>query len=313
MGSASVSKHHGLGNDFLVLVAEAEANRDLDLSVVAGAELARRVCDRHRGIGADGLLLALAVTETERAQHSVGVRMRLHNADGSVAEMSGNGIRCFVQGLLDGGHVDAGTVRVLTDAGVRVVEAGSSDANGLAWIRVDMGTALVNSFPVPAGAQQLIGERRALTIDVGNPHIVIADDPSLVDIESFGPAIEQYFMSSSGGINVEIVATAKHGTPNNDSNNDANNDANSDTNKPGLSRTIGDDVLDMVVWERGVGITQACGTGAVASAVAANRWGMVGAHSEVRQPGGSARVEIDGDQIFLIGPSQSIANCVFTW
>jgi diaminopimelate epimerase len=290
MASVSVSKHHGLGNDFLVLVANTEANRGVDLSIPAAAELARRICDRHRGIGADGLLLALGVTEAERVQHDVSVRMRLHNADGSVAEMSGNGIRCFVQGLLDGNHADVGTIRVLTDAGVREVTAASSDPSGIAWIRVDMGTALVNSFPVPTEVQQLIGERRVLTVDVGNPHIVIADDPSSIDIGSFGPAVEQHFMKTSGGINVEVVAASKTKT--------------------------GDvvfDALDMVVWERGVGITQACGTGAVASAVAAHQWAMVGAHSEVRQPGGNASVEINGDQIFLIGPSQAVADCVFTW
>ena len=99
----SLTKHHGLSNDFLVLV-------DLDgrVAVESRAALARAVCDRHRGIGADGLLFALPVPIGGHAD----VAMRLHNADGSVAEMSGNGIRCFSQAVIAAGVIGVGTVRV---------------------------------------------------------------------------------------------------------------------------------------------------------------------------------------------------------
>jgi diaminopimelate epimerase len=293
MRSVTVTKHHGLGNDFLVLVAlPGTEGESLDVSFSAMAELARAVCDRHRGIGADGLLLALAVTERERVEDHADVRMRLHNADGSVAEMSGNGIRCFVQGLLNGGHVQPRTIRVLTDAGLRVVQAHATDAQGISWIRVEMGRALINSIVIPQEVQKIVGERRCLTVDVGNPHIVIADDLANVEIATFGPAIEKFFMESSGGINVEVVSPGG---------------VRSSANGEEVS------VLNMAVWERGVGVTQACGTGAVASAVAAHSWGLIRAHSEVRQPGGNAGVEIDGDRLTLIGPSQNVATCVFSW
>jgi diaminopimelate epimerase len=285
MQTVAVSKHHGLGNDFLVLAAADEANVGVDLSPTAAAQLARRICDRHLGLGADGLLLALPVADNERSTLRVDIRMRLHNADGSVAEMSGNGIRCFIQGLLEGGHLSPGTIRVLTDAGVREVLAEATDGRGLAQVRVDMGLASVGAIAIPDAVRSLIGERPVVTVDVGNPHIVIAADLTTIDIATFGPQVEQHFMASHGGINVEVIQAA-----------------------PGQV-----DVLDMVVWERGVGITQACGTGATACAVAAHRWGMVGARSEVRQPGGTAVVEISGDRLALIGPSQTIAQCRFSW
>ena len=174
---------------------------------------------------------------------------------------------------------------MLTDAGIREVVAEASDASGLAQIRVDMGSVKINAIPIPVAVRAIIGERRVVTVDVGNPHIVIAGDPASIDIGSFGPEVEQHFMATSGGINVEVVRAV-----------------------PGET-----DVLDMTVWERGVGITQACGTGATACAVAAHQWGMVGAHSEVRQPGGTASVEILGNQLTLIGPSQAVASCQFSW
>ena len=269
----SLTKHHGLGNDFLVLT---DVDGALAFSREEGAALARRVCDRHRGIGADGLLLALPAP----GDGSADVTMRLHNADGSVAEMSGNGVRCFVQAIVDGGLAPAGALRVATDAGVRVVHVERSDKTGLAHIRVDMGTAVVGRIAIAADAAFVIGERRSETVDVGNPHLVVAGDTRTVDLAVFGPAVEKPYLPMSHGINVEVIERAADQR----------------------------DTIDMVVWERGVGITQACGTGAVASAVVANRWGMAGQRVTVRQPGGSSVVEIDGDRVTLIGPSQFVAR-----
>jgi diaminopimelate epimerase len=271
----AVTKHHGLGNDFLVLCCLGE--RDRSPSIEIGAALARELCSRHTGIGADGLLIASRpFNKTE-----VDVVMRLHNADGSVAEMSGNGIRCFAQAVVDCRFREAGVLRVHTDAGLRVVSALASDANGLAMIRVDMGVAKVDSFEVPPPVKELIGEHRFVAIDVGNPHLVIERDLETVDIASFGPAVETHFMSQFGGMNVEIVSV----------------------------NAVATDVVDMIVWERGVGITQACGTGATATAIATNLWGLTGTSTVVRQPGGSASVELHGESVTLIGPSQFVARC----
>jgi diaminopimelate epimerase len=276
MAHITVTKHHGLGNDFLVLLCLSEDTPPPSLT--AGAELARHLCDRHRGIGADGLLVASLPAGLE-ANGDIDVVMRLHNADGSIAEMSGNGIRCFAQAIIDSGFRQPGVLRVQTGGGPRAVGVEASDANGLAMIRVDMGVAKVDSFDVPADVCEIIGAHRFTTVDVGNPHIVIERDPATVDIGTFGPAVEAHFMKQFGGINVEVVSAT-----------DADN-------------------VTMVVWERGVGITQACGTGATATAIATHRWGLTGSATAVHQPGGSAVVELEGEQVTLIGPSQFVARC----
>jgi diaminopimelate epimerase len=304
-------KYHGLGNDFLVLLDVAGHQGVQDgFSATEAASLARAACNRHRGIGADGLLI---VSEGPR-DGSAEVSMRLHNADGSIAEMSGNGIRCFSQGVIDTGLAAVGTLRVHTDAGLRVVEVGATDADGIAMIRVDMGVAKVDSFEIPRPVQALVealgdSSARVATVDVGNPHLVVGVDPERInigsfdigsfDIASFGKAVEEHFMGAFGGINVHVVA--KVGSP-------VSRADSADTSSLGTVTA-----LDMTIWERGVGITEACGTGATAVAVAAHGWGWVGAVSELRQPGGSARVEIAGEQLTLIGPSQFVASADFAW
>lgn len=282
----ALTKHHGLGNDFLVLSDPEFAS---SLSGTQRAALAVAACDRHCGVGADGLLFALPIGHRDAPATPNGgavIAMRLHNADGSVAEMSGNGIRCFSQAILDAALVDEGSIRVATDGGLRVVEGGRSDATGSAHFRVDMGVATVDTIGVPSSVSAELAGSRVMTVDVGNPHIVIERAPELVSIGSFGPAIEQPFLATeTRGINVEVTSL-----------------------QPNVSN-----VLDMVVWERGVGVTQACGTGACATAVAAHRWGLVGPKSTVSMPGGSVGVELDGNRVTLVGPSQFICSLVFSW
>jgi diaminopimelate epimerase len=280
----TLTKHHGLGNDFLVL---ADVEVAASMNTAQRAALAQATCDRHRGIGADGLLFALPVGHPDAAKTTHGneaiavIAMRLHNADGSIAEMSGNGIRCFAQAIIDAGVVPSGTIRIATDGGLRVVVGGASDANGTAHFRVDMGTAVINEIEIPDSIRADLGNARVLTVDVGNPHIVIERDPGSVNIATFGPMIEAPFLDTKlHGINVEVVGPQPDSV----------------------------DVLDMVVWERGVGVTQACGTGACATAVAAYRWGLVGKNSMVNMPGGAVGVELDGDRITLVGPSQFICT-----
>jgi diaminopimelate epimerase len=275
-----LSKHHGLGNDFLVL---DDTDSFVNLTLEEGAALARQVCARHTGIGADGLLLGLAAP----ADGSADVTMRLHNADGSVAEMSGNGIRCFVQGLVHSGSVSDGVVTVMTDAGLREVSISSHDG-GLGLVDVDMGMARIGVHPVHmSSALTTNDERRVLTVDVGNPHVVV--DAAVTDgspIGVFGPDAEAAYLSGpTRGINVEVISALGGGAG-----------------------------IHMDVWERGVGITQACGTGACAAAVVARRWGMAGDRVQVHQPGGSAEVVLSGDiddnevGVRLIGPTVHIAD-----
>lgn len=256
-----LTKHHGLGNDFLVALAPPQhGSATLDL-----ASLAVQVCDRRRGIGADGLLVATPA-EGYTAQ------MTLYNADGSRGAMSGNGIRCFAQALAvrDGSMA---AQRILTDAGLRVVELVAGDRPDTIQASVDMGE--VSPIGPPQGWDQIGCDqaRPVVHVSVGNPHSVVAvDDVQAVDLLTLGQLVP--------GTNLEIVQPCADPTS-----------------------------IRMRVHERGAGITQACGTGACASAVAALGWGLVPARTQeitVHMDGGRAKVRVDHPttgRVTLIGPS----------
>lgn len=266
-----LTKHHALGNDFLVLDG-APATPD--------PELARSVCDRHRGIGADGLLyLGRAHNDIERRDierrdsepTEIELTMVLLNADGGRAEMSGNGIGCLAQAALLanpggsgglGGPSGGKSFRVRTDAGPRAVELLGAHEPGTHQATVEMGPWT----PGPDASEWVEGAvLRALRVSVGNPHLVlqVSDAGRLKDREWVAELGARANAEIPGGINLEVVAAEG-----------------------------GELVMD--VFERGVGLTDACGTGAVASAVAANQWGLVGERVEVRMYGGQVQVAIDG-------------------
>ncbi|MBU6216987.1 MAG: hypothetical protein KGR17_10325, partial [Acidobacteria bacterium] len=174
-----VTKHHGLGNDFLVWVGG---------DVSRGAGLAVEWCDRRRGVGADGLLIA------DHADDGVW-RMVLFNADGSRAEMSGNGIRCFAQAVSNGAQ---GTYRIVTDAGERTVEILPSDEPNTVMASVGMG-------PVRAGRPSRFWEevgchpdRPVAHLDLGNPHTVVGvDDVDALDLVAIGVQVPD--------VNLEVI------------------------------------------------------------------------------------------------------------
>jgi diaminopimelate epimerase len=143
------------------------------------------------------------------------------------------------------------------------------------WIRVDMGE--VRPGPeLPVDPSTLPGDRWA-TVDVGNPHLVVlVDDPAAVELTTVGPRLEQAF---ADGINVHVVATTG-------------------------------DTVDLHVWERGAGITQACGSGATAAASVVHGWGLTGSTVEVVMPGGAATVELVDGHAFLTGPTEYVADVV---
>lgn len=261
------TKHHGLGNDFLVTF-------ELDLSD-DHAELARRLCDRRLGIGADGLLLG-----AETPGEATDLTMVLYNADGSLAEISGNGIRCFAQAA----HRRTGrrSFHIRTGAGPRSVAIEGDAEPDTIQVTVEMGT--VEPLAAPAGWELLGCDplRPAAHLSIGNPHSVVAvDDVSVVDLSALGALVPQ--------VNLEIVEPG-----------------------PGPSE------VTMRVHERGAGITQACGSGACVTAVAAHRWGLTDPDEReivVHMPGGSARVRLeavgDGPQcVTLIGPTTFVATVV---
>jgi diaminopimelate epimerase len=261
MVTIHLSKHHGLGNDFLVLFDPPET----DL-----AALARQVCDRRRGVGADGLLVA---TEAD----GYAARMVLYNADGSRAEMSGNGIRCFAQAV----SRRSGSLEeqlVLTDAGDRLVRLSATDDGDTIEATVDMGP--VERIGVPDDWETLgcHPERPVAHLSLGNPHSVVGvDDVDVVDLADLGAKVPH--------VNLEIVEPGEH-----------------------------QDVIRMRVHERGAGITEACGTGACASAFAAAGWGLATPKDGklvVHMDGGSATVELDAPapgRVTLTGPATFVAT-----
>jgi diaminopimelate epimerase len=283
-----LTKHHGLGNDFLV-VLDPDASHPLD------ADLARALCDRHTGVGADGILRATPAAPGAPAH----ARMELRNADGSRAEMSGNGVRCLAQALLLGdwpGAAGASEVAIETDAGLRTVMVHDRVDGVTHDLSVAMGAARVEgAAPEWTGG----GVSQALLVDMGNPHLVLdlssgaaaddgpcdgagddgaRDDEGEVDLVALGEAVNA---KVAGGANVHLLTV---------------------TAAPGIA---------VRTYERGVGPTLACGTGACASAVAARRWGMAGDRVVVDMPGGRADVTLgatDRDPVVLRGPAVFVAT-----
>jgi diaminopimelate epimerase len=247
-------KYQGLGNDFVVVEGSA--------LMAPGRAVA--LCDRRRGIGADGVLTILPAREGGAAY------MHIYNPDGSVAAMCGNGIRCVARHLAETRALD-GDVVVETDSGPRSCSV-HRGAGGVDAVTVDMGRARIEgSQEFVVGAERV----RALRVSMGNPHAVVLDgaDPSRAG--TLGPAIEAQV---PGGVNV------------------------------GFARA-GDSEIDLVVWERGAGLTEACGTGACAAAVAALHEGRLTGRSPitVRLPGGALEISVDDDMaVRMKGPAERV-------
>jgi len=260
-------KLHATGNDFLVADAPGPPP-----AAVAG------LCDRHRGIGADGLMI-LGPGDDE-----VDCTMTLFNADGSPAEMSGNGIRCLASVATDAGLARDDRLVVRTAAGVRTVDLDVDPMTGaLRSATVDMGPVTFDPAAIPldaASARNLEVGYHGVTYHgdaagVGNPHLVLfVDDVERARVTQHGPHLE-HDPRFPNGTNVEFVAPS------------------------------GPDELQMRVWERGVGETLSCGTGACAAAAAAHQRGLVGTQVTVQVPGGDLSVNL-GDTARLGGPVRHV-------
>ena len=244
-----LEKYHGLGNDFLVLL-------DLDGRHPLEGEEVRALCDRHRGVGADGVIRVTA-----------GPTMELYNADGGRAEISGNGIRCLARAVVDAGVATGPNLSIATDAGPRDVRVGDDG-----MVSVEMGTARLHDV---ADALLPPGALRATRVDMGNPHeVLLIDGPPTDEVAESAAA-----RAAADGVNVEVV-------------------------------TVGPEAgtLTMRVWERGVGETLSCGTGACAAAVATRAWGLADDHVVVHQPGGDLRVNLTGETVVLTGPAVHVCS-----
>lgn len=254
-------KAHAYGNDFLLL-DEDELPHGGDR-----VALARAVCDRHRGLGADGLLVFGRAPGHRGAQAS----MRLVNADGSHAEISGNGLRCLAAWLAQ--HTDATLLEIDTDAGRKRLEVLERRGPRVTF-RAAMGPPEdVREERLDVGGQAVT----AVTLRVGNPQCVVLGDVSVDRLYALAAPIAVH-PRFPAGTNVELAAV----------------DA--------------PDRVRVLIWERGVGPTEASGTGACAAAVAAMVYGGAVRDLHVESPGGTQRVEWRDDGLYLTGWAEVVAE-----
>jgi diaminopimelate epimerase len=284
------TKGQGTGNDF-VLFSDPEGDTELTPTQIAA------VCDRRFGVGADGVIRAVRSRNLEDGAAALSEDraavwfMDYWNADGTVSEMCGNGIRVFVSYLLDQGLAElpaGGAIAIGTRAGVRTVRR---SADGF---QADLGTwRLAGGEPLVRG-KELPVARPGLGIDVGNPHVVVAlaDDDELAAVDlNYAPVLDPV---PEAGANVEFVVPAE----------------------PLVEDGIGR--IRMRVHERGSGETLSCGTGAVASALAVRYWAGSGAPNDwrVQVPGGVLGVRMfdaaDGEHVALSGPAELVFDGVLT-
>ena len=262
-------KWQGCGNDFIII-------NSIQSEKIDAAEKIVKMCDRHFGIGADGVIYVLPSKVAD-------VRMRIFNADGSEPEMCGNGIRCFTKYLL-GAKSDSLTVE--TGAGVLKVQL---DKN---LVTVDMGEPILEAekIPVTLNKDKVIseplevdGETFKITcVSMGNPHcVVFVDDVSKINLEKIGTKFEHHKIFPRR-TNTEFA------------------------------QVISRKELRMRVWERGSGITLACGTGTCATVVAANLNGLTGKSALVHLDGGDLQIEWGADNhIYMAGAAEKVFDGIF--
>ncbi len=276
-------KAHGTANDFVVV-------DDPDDEVTLSAPLVRALCDRRRGVGADGVLRLGA------ARAGGDVFMDYRNADGSVVEMCGNGVRVVAKHVVDHGRVEPGdgVVAVETRAGLRRARVETAGGRVVS-VTVDMGAPAFAPAGVPfdadgadpdpdgVAAVTVAGQQVGLSaLSMGNPHaVVVVDDVEAAPVGTLGPALERHRRFPER-VNVEFVQVVDRGR------------------------------LRVRFWERGVGETASCGTGVCAAAVAAHRRGLADPAVEVEVPGGSLGVvwrdPRGGGPVELTGPAVEVAS-----
>lgn len=289
------SKYHGLGNDFLIVDGTSPA---FDLS----PEAVVRLCDRRRGVGADGVLVYARDPDARVPS------MVIYNADGSRPQMCGNGLRCFVRWLVDVGYADVGDIAVATDAGLRVSTlAGRPEGNGedgAAQVSVDMGAPVFDRSRVPMlegdatntsslHTLHIEGEHvRLRGVSMGNPHAVVqlADPDTMAAAKRLGEAVSKHpLFPEQCNAGFAWLDGLEDGEPQ----------------------------VRLTVWERGCGITDACGTGACAAVAALSQDHpvLVDRDVPVTLPGGTLviRVPSDGGGIVMRGPAVRLFEVESWW
>lgn len=265
MTEIKITKMHGCGNDFVFMDYDEFIKTGMSLE-----ELSKKLCERHFGVGADGLIIPVPYDGND-----ADIEWRYYNSDGTTAQMCGNGMRCFARYVFDKGLIDKKSFAVKTLAGIKKPEILDS---GL--IKVNMGKPILQDDEIPFKGERQIGDFKITPVSMGNPHCVIFTDNTPLEMaQKYGAELENhpYFPQKT---NVEFV------------------------------KIISKNEIEMAVYERGCGITLACGTGACASVVATVLNNLTENNVKVNLPGGVVNIEWQGSKddtnhdIFLIGPAQ---------
>ncbi|KAB2954480.1 diaminopimelate epimerase [Heliorestis acidaminivorans] len=270
-------KMHGLGNDFVIV----DARKSPYLEHKDWEEVAIKVCDRHYGIGADGLILVLP-------SEIADISWRIINPDGSEPEMCGNGIRCFARYVYERAIVTNKIIKVETLAGIIVPEIQVNDEGKVVAVKVDMGEPIFerSKIPMTGHADKVIDEEidvngntvKITALSMGNPHCLIyVDKIDQAPLTEWGPLVEKHQIFPKK-TNVEFVEILNR------------NEAH------------------MRVWERGAGPTLACGTGACATLVGSVLNGYLDRQATIHLPGGDLEIEWDegSNKVFMTGPAVEV-------
>lgn len=268
------TKMQGLGNDYVYVNCLKE-------KVADPPELARKISDRHFGVGSDGLIM---IKPSDQADFE----MEMYNADGSRAEMCGNGIRCVGKYVYDYGLTDKTHISVETLAGIKYLDLTVKNGK-VSLVKVDMGSPVFEpeKIPVKAEGSRVVDEPllvdgkeyRMTCVSMGNPHAVIFVDQDVrnLPLEQIGPSFENHERFPKR-INTEFV------------------------------RVLDRHTAEMRVWERGSGETLACGTGTCATAVACALNGLTEDEITVHLLGGDLYIEWDKDKdtVYMTGPAETV-------
>lgn len=278
------TKMQGIGNDYIyvdMLDSPTSLKTDDKISL---PELSRKISDRHFGVGSDGLIAILPSA-------SADFRMRMFNADGSEAQMCGNGSRCVGKYVHDKGFTDKTVVTLETRAGIKVLHLHLNDEGKVESVTVDMGVASLKRGDVPVVGDkdselvnvpvEVDGEMFEITaVGMGNPHgVIFVDEITDRHIHHYGKILETHEMwPEKANIEFAKVIDRRH--------------------------------IDMRVWERGSGETLACGTGACATMVAAFRLGLVDEEAELRLLGGNLTIRYDAStgRVYMRGGAEFVAE-----
>lgn len=284
-------KMHGIGNDYVYVDAFAQR-------VEAPEKLAVKVADRHFGVGGDGLILVAPPTEAGKAEGAT-VRMRMFNADGSESEMCGNGVRCVAKFAYDRGLSRQNPMQVETGRGVLTLEVRAGADGKVREVTVNMGAPILDLEKVPVDRQWLGATEhvrifqvpmgtslgvQAVFVSMGNPHAVIfVEDVGAVDLERVGPVLEKH-KAFPRRMNVHFVQVHSPGE------------------------------VTMRTWERGSGVTLACGTGASAVCVAGVLVGKTGREIVAHLPGGDLKLEWreSDDCVYMTGGAVEVFEGIWS-